>query len=184
MALKATIHKAELQIADMDRNYYASHELTLARHPSETDERMMLRLLAFALHASEELAFGRGLSTEDEPDLWETRADGRILTWIDLGQPEERRIRKACGRADAVWIYTYNARSTEVWWPKQQEALQRFANLGIRSIPEPAVQALAGLARRNMQLQCSIQDGQIWFGDEAQSLAIEPLLRKAPGEGG
>jgi uncharacterized protein YaeQ len=98
MALKATVVKAELQVSDMDRHYYASHNLTLAQHPSETDERLMVRLLAFALNADERLEFGKGLSSDDEPDLWRRDYTGDIELWIDLGQPDESRIRKASGR--------------------------------------------------------------------------------------
>ena len=95
MASNATIFKATLQIADMDRNYYADHALTIARHPSETDERMMVRLLAFVQHAHEALAFGRGLSADDEPDLWRRDLTGAVELWIEVGQPEEKRLRKA-----------------------------------------------------------------------------------------
>ena len=99
MALKATIFKADLHIADMARNYYAEHALTVARHPSETDERMMARILAFALNADERLAFGKGLSDADEPDLWQKDLTGAIEHWIEVGQPDEKRLLRACGRA-------------------------------------------------------------------------------------
>ena len=114
MALKATIYKAAVQVADIDRGYYADHELTLARHPSETEPRLMLRLLAFALNAAEGLEFGRGISTDDEPDLWQRDATGRILHWIDLGLPDERRLRRAAGRADRVTLYAYGRRSLRI----------------------------------------------------------------------
>ena len=116
MALKATIFKAELHIADMERGYYHDHALTVARHPSETDERMMVRLLAFALNADETLAFGAGLSTDDEPDLWRKDLTGSIETWIDVGLPDEKRIRKACGRADEVFVYSYGGHAAQLWW--------------------------------------------------------------------
>src|SRR5258705_10302215 len=115
MALKSTIFKAELSVADIDRGYYRDHVLTIARHPSETDERMMVRLLAFALHADERLAFGRGLSTEDEPDLWQRDLTGSIEKWIDVGLPDEREVRKACGRARAVYVLAYGGRAGGVW---------------------------------------------------------------------
>ena len=99
MALTATVFKADLQIADMDRGYYADHHLTLARHPSETDERMMVRLLAFALHASEALQFTKGVCADDEPQLWERSLSDEPLLWIEVGLPDERRLRKACNRA-------------------------------------------------------------------------------------
>lgn len=173
MALKATIFKATLQIADMDRSYYHSHNLTIARHPSENDERMMLRILAFALHASDTLEFTKGLSTENEPDLWQKNLQNEIELWIELGQPDEKRLRKASARASQVYIYTYNERSATVWWQQIQGKLARFENLSVISIADDMVKSLADLSKRTMQLQCTIQDGQIWFGDENQTVAIE-----------
>lgn len=172
MATKATIFKADLQIADMDRNYYQTHALTIARHPSETDERMMVRLLAFARHAHESLAFSKGLSTEDEPDLWQKDLTGDIELWIDLGQPEEKRIRRACGRARQVIIYTYSGNSADIWWNKIRGSLDRLKNLTVFNLPADTVQALAGLAQRGMQLQCTIQDGQIWLADQSASVQV------------
>jgi len=178
MATKATIFKVDLQIADMDRNYYQTHALTIARHPSETDERMMVRVLAFARHAHESLAFSKGLSTEDEPDLWQKDLTGDIELWIDLGQPEEKRIRKACGRARQVIIYTYSGHSAELWWQKQRDALRRLNNLTVIDVPAAIVQALAGLAQRSMQLQCTIQDGQIWLADDNTSVQVDHVTRE------
>ena len=126
MAPNATIYKIELQLSDMDRHYYATHALTLARHPSETDERMMVRLLAFALYADERLEFGKGLSTDEEPDLWRKELNGDIALWIDLGQPDPARIRKACGRARKVIVVNYGGRSADIWWEKSAEPLQRL----------------------------------------------------------
>ncbi len=177
MATKATIFKADLQIADMDRNYYQTHALTIARHPSETDERMMVRVLAFARHAHEALTFSKGLSTEDEPDLWRKDLTGDIELWIDLGQPDEKRIRKACGRARQVVIYTYSGNSAEIWWNKIHATLERLKNLTVIDLPAATVQALARLAQRNMQLQCTIQDGQIWLADQNDSVQVELTLR-------
>ncbi len=178
MAAKATIFKADLQIADMDRNYYQTHALTIARHPSETDERMMVRLLAFARHASDSLAFTKGLSTEDEPDLWQKDLTGDIERWIDLGQPEEKRIRKACGRARQVIIYTHSGHSAELWWQKQRDALLRLNNLTVIDVPTTTVQALAGLAQRSMRLQCTIQDEQLWLADDNTSVQVDIMTRK------
>jgi uncharacterized protein YaeQ len=165
MAHKATIFKAHLQIADMDRHYFHDHALTLARHPSETDERMMVRLLAFARHASENLMFTRGLSTSDEPDLWEKDLTGDIITWIELGQPDERRIRKACGQADQVFIYAYSGRGADIWWEQIREGIAGLRNLTVLNLPAGSARELAGLAQRNMQLQCTIQDGLLWLGN-------------------
>jgi len=181
MALSATIFKATLQISDLDRNHYAEHELILARHPSETDERMMVRLLAFALHADERLNFTRGLCVDEEPDLWQKGLADEIDVWIEVGLPDERRVRKACGRARQVWLYLYGGRAVEPWWQRNADKLRRFANLRVIELPEKATRGLAGLARRSMRLSCTVQDGEIWLSDEEQSLAVTPRIRLGPG---
>ena len=173
MASNATIFKAMLQIADMERNYYQDHALTLARHPSETDERLMVRLLAFVRHAHEALVFGRGISTEDEPDLWQKDLTGNIELWIQVGQPEEKEIRRACGRARQVCIYTYGGRGTDLWWAQNREKLERLENLTVMNLSLDTGRALTGLAQRNMRLQCTLQEGQIWLGDEKGAVQIE-----------
>jgi uncharacterized protein YaeQ len=178
MALKATIFKADLQIADMDRHYYGDHALTIARHPSETDERMMVRLLAFALHAHDMLAFGRGLSSDDEPDLWQKDLTGAIDLWIDVGQPDEKRMLKACGRSSRVVVYSYSS-SGNVWWSQIGSRVERAKNLQVLSVPAAASSALAALAQRTMQLQCTIQDGQIWMTGGDQSVQIDLTAFKA-----
>jgi uncharacterized protein YaeQ len=172
MALKATIFKAELQIADMDRNYYENPALTLARHPSETDERMMMRLLAFVRHANEALVFGKGLSAEDEPDLWQKDLTGAIDLWIEVGQPDEKRILKACGRAAQVMIYTYSSNS-QIWWNQISNRIERAKNLSVFNVPAATSQALAKLAQRSMQFQCTIQDGQIWMTANDETVQID-----------
>lgn len=173
MALKATIYKAELNISDMDRHYYQSHALTIACHPSETMERMMVRVLAFALNAHERLSFTKGLSSDDEPDLWLKSLSDEIELWIELGQPDEKRIRKACGRAKNVIIYTYAARSASIWWEQNKSNLKRFNNLRVLHLKSECVEALGQMAARTMDLQCTIQDGQIWLSDANKNLAIE-----------
>ena len=176
MALKATVYKADLQISDMDRHYYHNHSLTLAQHPSETIERMMVRLLVFALHGHEDLVFTRGLSSDDEPDVWLKLPTGEIDTWIDLGQPDEKRSRKACGRAREVFIYTYTQRSADVWWQQIKNKLDRFNNLHVISFTNDTGPALAQLVQRTMTLQCSIQDREVWFGNEQNSVHIVPAV--------
>ena len=178
MALKATIFKVELQIADIDRNYYHTHALTIARHPSETDERMMVRIVAFSLHAHEALSFTRGLSSEDEPDLWQKSLNDEIEIWIDLGQPDEKRVRKACGRARQVFIYTYQTRSATLWWSQMKNKLERFENLNVYSLDANQIQELAKLAQRNMQLQCTIQDGTCWLTDGDQTTQVDLTIWK------
>jgi uncharacterized protein YaeQ len=172
MALKATIFKADLAVADLDRNYYGAHALRLARHPSETDERMMVRLLAFALHASESLTFGRGLSTEDEADLVQKDLTGAIELWIDVGLPDEKSLRKAAGRAERVIVYAYGGRAVDLWWAKNRGTLERLTNLEVFDVPMAASQALAKLAQRTMQLQCTVQEGQVWFSHDTDTVAV------------
>jgi uncharacterized protein YaeQ len=173
MALKATIYKADCQISDMDRGYYQSHHLTIALHPSETEERMMARLLAFVMNAHEYLQFTKGLSTDDEPELWQKSLTDDIELWIDVGMPDEKRIRKASNRADKVIIYTYGGRNS-VWWNQIQTKLERFNNLSVINLPKVATDALTAMVKRTMQLQISIQDGQIWLSDDQITVTIVP----------
>lgn len=180
MALKATIFKAELQIADMDRNYYHDHALTIARHPSETDERMMVRLLAFALHAHEALTFANGMGIDNEPDLWQKDLTGAIDLWIDVGQPDEKRIRKACGRAKQVFIYSYGGKSVSVWREQIRGTYEQLGNLTTINLPAAASQSLAKLVQRSMQLQCTIHDGQVWVADKNNTVLIDLSLAALP----
>lgn len=178
MALKATIFKASLQIADMDRSIYADHAVTIARHPSETDERLMVRLLAFALNAPADadhggLEFAKGLWDVDEPELWHKDLTGRIVHWIEIGQPDEKRLLKACGRAERVSVFSMS-HSTPIWWSGVAGKLARARNLEVWQIDAKQSQALAGLAQRNMQLQVTVQDGAIWVGDATQTVEITP----------
>ncbi len=178
MPRKATIFRAELQIADLDRQYYRDHALTLARHPSETDERMMVRLLAFALNADPALRFTRGLSTDDEPDLWQKDLSGDILTWIEVGQPDARRLRQAGGRAARVLVYTYSGRSADIWWEQLRSKIEGMNNLRVRSLPAETGRALAPLARRSMHLSCTIEDGEVWLADDEQSVPVRVITRR------
>lgn len=176
MALKATIYKVDLQIANMDRNYYAEHNLTLAQHPSETDERMMARVLMYALNAQEGIAFTRGLSETDEPEIWVKDLTGQITLWIDIGQPDEARLRKACGRAGQVIVLCHSS-SCELWWKQIQSKLTRLTNLSVLQLPVADSQALAALAQRTMRLQCLVQDDEVWISTNAErvSVRLSPL---------
>ncbi len=178
MALKSTIYKADVQISDMDRHYYANHPLTIARHPSETDERMMMRVLAFVIHASESLSFGKGLSSDEEPDLWQKDLTGAIDLWVEVGLPDEKRILKACGRSSKVIVYTY-ASNSGIWWKGIGNRIERAKNLAVISIPSDTSLELSRLAQRNMQLQCTIQDGALWFSAGEQSVHVELTTLKA-----
>lgn len=173
MALRATIFKLELHVADMDRGYYGSHVLTLARHPSETDERMMLRVLAFALYADEGLVFTRGLSTTDEPALWQKDLTGAVQNWIELGHPDERRLLQAGGKSDKVVAFCYGGHASQVWWQGVQEGVARLRDLTVLAVSPTALQALAGFAERNMDLHITIQEGTALIASAKDSLAIE-----------
>ncbi len=175
MAIKATVFKVNLQIADMDRYYYADHALTLAQHPSETEERMMVRLLAFALYADEALSFAQGMTAEDEPDLWQKDLTGAIERWISVGLPDERMIRKACGRADQVVVVSYG-RPAEIWWNENKSKLTRLNNLSVLRLPTETTLALARLASRTMQLQCSVQEGHLMITSDDGVVEIEPVI--------
>ena len=176
MALKSTIYKAEVSIADMDRHYYAEHALTLALHPSETEERMMVRLLAFIRNAHERLIFGKGISTDEEPDLWHLDYSGEIRLWVEVGLPDERRIRKACGRADAVQVYLYGTLADK-WWRDNEQAMNALDKVSVFQLPDTS--ALKTLCQRNMSLQCTIQDGDVWLSDTRGALGAHLLVCQA-----
>lgn len=182
MALNSTIYKVELQISDMDRHYYATHALTLARHPSETEERLMVRLLAFALYADDRLEFGKGLSDEEQPALWRKAYTEEIELWIDVGQPDETRIRKDCGRSRQVVVINYGGHAAELWWDKVGSVLGRHKNLTVLDIPVPTIAGLVDLLQRGMRLQALIQDGQLQLMNDADAVAVDPVVRMAPPE--
>ncbi|WP_355659570.1 YaeQ family protein [Halomonas salifodinae] len=175
MALKSTICKAQIQLADMDRHHYDDLSLTLAQHPSETDQRLMVRLLAYALNAGEGLAFTRGLSTDDEPELWRKDLTGAIELWIELGLPDEDRLRKACQRSRRVILYAYGEEgAVRPWWDKLQHRLSRFDNLVVWRLPAEQTRELAELADRSIDLQCNIQEGQVMLSDAKRTVILDP----------
>ena len=177
MALKATIFKVALQVADLDRHHYADYALTIARHPSETDERMMLRVAVFARHAGEMLALGRGISDTEEPDLWARDLTGEVLEWIELGLPDERRILKACGRARRVVVYAYGGAAARIWWQNTGPRVDRATNLAVYLVTPESMTALGALARRTMSLQAMLQDGALMLTSDAGMIDVplEPL---------
>jgi uncharacterized protein YaeQ len=170
MATKATIYKALLNIANMDKHYYAEHNLTMAQHPSETDLRLMVRLVAFILNANEDLEFCKGISQDDEPDLWQKSLGGDIELWIDLGQPDEKRIKKACGRSEKVIIYTYQEGMATSWWKQIETSLTRFRNLSVIYLDVEG--DLVELAKRAMSLQANISDDELTLIDEEHTVVV------------
>jgi len=189
MALRATVHKTTLQLADLDHNHYRDYTLTLAQHPSETDERVMVRLLAFALCAAEagegeELEFGRGISSEDEPALWLKDLTGNIRLWIEVGLPDAKLLRRASGRAAAVLVVAYGGRGADVWWRGVEGDLARLANLRVVNLPPASSPALAALLQRNMRLQCTLQEGHALFTDGERTAEVDIAELKAPAAKG
>jgi uncharacterized protein YaeQ len=179
MALKATIYKAMVNVADLDRNKFLDSNLTLARHPSETQERMMLRLLAWIKYADERLVFTRGLSAEEEPEIWLRNDHLSIDLWIELGLPEERRVKKACSQSAEVALFTYNTRAAEIWWQQNQNRLSQFKNLSVWYLDDEQLAKLSEFGTRSMNLQATIQDGAIWLSDAENNVEIHftPWLR-------
>ena len=181
VAQKATIYKVELSVSDMDRHYYETHKLTVAKHPSETDERLMVRLIAFALNAREQLEFSRGLSTDDEPDLWEKSLSGEIELWVTLGLPSEKIVRQSCGKAKEVIIYSYGGRTAEVWWDKIKNSTTRFENLKVINLAEAETNELSQQANRSMKLQVNIQDGDLMVSVDDSIVYLTPVTWKDKG---
>ncbi len=169
MAISSTVNKVSLSISDLDRHYYQSHEITVAQHPSENDFRFMIRLIAFMLNAGDQLSFTKGMNSDDEPELWQKSLAGEIELWIDFGQLDEKRIRKACGRAKQVIIYTYHEGKAKVWWQQIQQKLQRFNNLSVIHINADSIDSMKN---RSMQLQCTIQDGELYLSDDKSNITI------------
>lgn len=178
MSLKSTVFKVTLQIADMERNYYNDHLLTIARHPSETDERMMVRLLAYALNANEHLTFANGLSENDEADIWQKDLIDSIELWIDVGLPDEKVIKRACGRSKHVLVYSYGGRIADMWWDKHKSKLELMQNLSVINIPQENSLAMANLAKRGMKLYYTIGEDGVLISDDLDTVTVTPTALK------
>lgn len=179
MAKNATIYKVELSVSDMDRHYYETHKLTVAKHPSETDERLMVRIVAFALNAHENLEMTKGISTDDEPDIWQKSLSGELNVWVALGLPSEKVMRQSCSKADKVVVYPYGGRTAEMWWDKIKNSTNRFENLQVINFSEQDTDALAKLASRAMKLQINIQDGDVMVSVGDSIVNVTPLKWKS-----
>ncbi len=176
MAINSTIYKIDLQISDLDRHYYQQHSLTIAKHPSETDERVMVRLIAFAMYANEMLTFGKGLSDDEEPDLWQKDLTGAISLWIEVGLPTEKDIRKAAGRAKQVVIVLYGGKVADMWWAANSKGLLKINNLTVLNLTH--TKELANIAERGLSMACTIQDEQIMLSHAGGTLDIIPMTLK------
>ncbi|CAH9065863.1 putative protein YaeQ [Pseudoalteromonas holothuriae] len=178
MALKSTIIKTQLSLSDMDRHIYQTLSLTAAQHPSENEQRLMVRLLAYALQYQAQLEFTKGLCADDEPEIWVKNYSDEIELWVELGLPDEKRLKKACNRAKQVVLYTYGENNQAIWWQKNQNKLAGFDNLSVISLPYSATKKLAIMAARSMSLTVTVQDGEIWLSDEQHSVQCVPEILK------
>ncbi len=178
MAQKSTIYKVELSVSNMDRHYYETHKLTVAKHPSETDERLMVRLLAFALNAHEQLELTKGLSTDDEPDIWQKNLSGELELWVALGLPSEKVMRQSCSKSNQVIVYCYGGNTAEIWWSKVQKSSTRFDNLQVVNLSENDTDQLARAASRSMKIQVNIQDGDVMVSVDDIVIYLTPTKWK------
>ena len=178
MAQKATIYKVELSISDMDRHYYETHNLTVAKHPSETDERLMVRIVSFALNAHEQLEFSRGISTDDEPDIWQKSLSGELELWVTLGLPSAKIIRQSCGKAKKMIVYCYGGRTAEIWWEKIKTKITRFNNLQVINLSESDTRELGKQVSRSMKIQINIQDGDVMVSVDGNIVYVNPVKWK------
>lgn len=180
MALGATIYKASIDVSDIDRGYYGERTLTIARHPSETESRMMVRILAYALYAGEKVEFGRGLSTEGEAALWEIDEAGDIGRWIEIGVPDVKTLRRAAGRSDDVVVLAYDEARYDPWWQSHKGDFSKIDKLTVRAVSDDSVAAITAMAARNMRLAATIQDGIVWLADDQRNIEIEirTLMRR------
>ena len=178
MAQKATIYKVELSVSDMDRHYYETHKLTVAKHPSETDERLMVRLVAFALNAHAQLEMTKGLSTDDEPDIWQKSLSNELELWVALGLPSEKVVRQSCGKADKVIVYSYGGKTADMWWEKIKNSTTRFDNLEVTNLSETDTSDLAKLAARSMKLQVNIQESEVMVSADDSIVYVSPVKWK------
>ncbi|MGB1239673.1 MAG: YaeQ family protein [Pseudomonadales bacterium] len=177
MAIKPTLYKTELQLVDTDRNIYDSCKFTLAQHPSETQERMMVRLLAYALNYHADLEFTKGLSSQDEPDLWQISPSGEIENWIEVGQASAERMRKGISRSPQVKLYAYGSES-DVWWGKAQGSFESLPHIEVWQFDSQQTRQLNELVERKMQLTLTISGGDLLLSDDQQSieLSVRQLL--------
>jgi uncharacterized protein YaeQ len=176
MALRATIYKVELNVADMTRHHYATYPLTVARHPSETDERMMVRVLAFALNANEDLSFTKGISDADEPDLWQKDLTGAIQCWVEVGQPDDKRLLKAAGKSDQVKVYCFGGAASRIWWEGMRSTLTRSNKFEVFSFDPAQTKGLAKVVSRNMIVHVTIEDSTLTViaDDQTFTIGVEP----------
>ncbi len=162
MALPPTIYRASIELADTDRGCYETLTATLARHPSETAERLVTRLLAYALCYEEELVFTKGISAGDEPDLWRKGPDGRILLWIEVGLPEAERLLKSARHAERVVLFAYGG-SRWRWEAQHLAKLGRAENITVLSVAQEFIDQLVEQLQRGIHWSLTVTDGSLYL---------------------
>ena len=176
MALKPTIYKFSITLSDLNRNYYDSLTLTVAQHPSETLERMMARVVAYCIYAEENLTFTKGLSAVDEPDIWAKSLDDQLMCWIDVGEPDVERVRKATRLAQEVKVVTFNSKS-DVWWSQSQDKFDEL-NVSVLQLPWSGVQVLAKLVQRTLDMSVTITGDSAFIAADSGECEIAWLFLK------
>ncbi len=174
MALKPTIFKFKISLSDLNRNYYDTLNLTVAQHPSETAERMMVRVLAFCLNAQEHLEFTQGLSAIDQPDVWMHSFDGQLALWIDVGEPAVDRIKKATRIAKTVKVYSFNSKSN-VWWNQGEDQFNKHA-VAVYQFDWENIRALAALLQRTMDLSITITGDSAYVSAELGECEVDWIV--------
>ncbi len=178
MGSKVNILRVNLNISDIDRNYYQEHKFTIAHQPPETGIYIIARILAFTLKAHERLVYTKGTDTKHEPAIWQKDLTGAIELWIEIGEADEKRIRKACARSKHVIIYTYKEGSSAIWWNLKSSKLNILKNLSVISLPAQALEDLSSMIDRTMELQCTIQDRHVWIANNDRTVEFDPKILK------
>jgi uncharacterized protein YaeQ len=173
MALKATIFKAKISLSNLNIHFYDELTLTIARHPSENNLRMMSRILAYLLTAQEGPVFTKGISSDTEPDIWIVNHDGSVDHWIELGHLDERRIRQSSSKAKKVSIFSYQGNQSLSWFSSIENGLSRFNNLNIIHFSFPENQNIEDFAERGMNFSCNIEDDEMWLSTEQDRICVQ-----------
>ncbi len=173
MARKAAIHRAQIELSHVDRGVYGEIRVTVARHPSETSERMLARLLAFALRHEEGLEFGRGVSTPEEPDAWSRDPDGRIRQWIEVGQPDAQRLVKAARQSERATLFAFGS-GVERWRRAQLEGRPLPPNLHVARIDDAFLDALASSLDRTLRWTLTVSEGALFLAQDGATHETVP----------
>lgn len=172
MAKGSRIYKVKLFISDIDRNCYEQLELTVAQHPSESDERLLARLLAFGLEYESGLAFGGGVSSTDQAPIWLRNDYEEVQHWIEIGQPDPDRLAKLNKRQPRLTLYTYGANAHR-WWHQHSPNLSKLQRLKAVQLDYDALQTLVSAMTSGFELQLNRQDEVLYLGLNDQQAEMQ-----------